>query len=54
MKTIKYQSGHCGIGRHGNCTGSYAGTACTCPCGHVPPAPLPLWWIPASDIGVKK
>jgi hypothetical protein len=27
-----YQSGHCGIGRHGACWGNYAGEDCHCQC----------------------
>jgi len=32
-----YRSGHCGIGRHGACRGSYAGEDCHCPCHEVTP-----------------
>lgn len=34
--TARYQSGWCGTGQHGRCTGSYSGAACTCPCNHQP------------------
>jgi hypothetical protein len=34
-KRHPYISGHCGIGRHHNCTGTYAGILCACSiCGH--------------------
>lgn len=34
-------SGHCGIRRHGQCIGRYAGYDCRCDC-HTAPPPLPL------------
>lgn len=38
MSARTYVSGHCGPDRsaesHRRCTGQYAGTVCTCRCGH--------------------
>ena len=41
-KRHPYVSGHCGIGKHQNCTGTYAGIICGCSiCGHgSAPAPV--------------
>ena len=36
-----YVSGHCGIGHHDHCTGTYAGATCNCSC-HVAPRPSHL------------
>ncbi len=50
--TSLYQSGICGTGRHGDCRGAYAGTACTCAC-HSPEGrgPAGLTVVPpATDV----
>ena len=32
-----YVSGHCSVGGHDRCRGTYSGVTCQCACGHQPP-----------------
>lgn len=42
-KRMPYISGHCGIGKHQNCTGTYAGILCGCSlCSHGSPPAVPV------------
>lgn len=37
---VLYRSGHCGVDRHIECRGEYAGTSCHCECHILPKPPL--------------